>query len=174
MQRTLREARALPEGAKLFVNLHPHVLNEGDRLMRTLVQEASDNGVNLRNVVLEITEQEKLTATPDVCETFESLRATGVEFALDDVGIAYSHLDRIECVKPSYLKVSHEFGTDFEKNPVRRKIIGNILSLARDFDCEVVLEGIESAATSGAARDMGARFAQGFFYARPETVTAFA
>lgn len=174
MQRTLREARALPEGAKLFVNLHPHVLNQGGRLMRTLVQEASDNGVNLRNVVLEITEQEKLTATPDVCETFESLRATGVEFALDDVGIAYSHLDRIECVKPSYLKVSHEFGTDFEKNPVRRKIIGNILSLARDFDCEVVLEGIESAATSGAARDMGARFAQGFFYARPETVTAFA
>jgi EAL domain-containing protein (putative c-di-GMP-specific phosphodiesterase class I) len=174
LRRTLRQARALPRGAKLFINLHPHVLNEGDRLTRTLVTEASDNGVELRNVVLEITEQEKLTVTPAVCDTFESLRAAGVEFALDDVGIAYSHLDRIECVQPSYLKVSHEFGTDFEKNPTRRKIIGNILSLAHDFNCEVVLEGIESAATSGAAHDIGARFAQGFFYARPErAATAF-
>jgi EAL domain-containing protein (putative c-di-GMP-specific phosphodiesterase class I) len=174
LRRTLRQARALPVGAKLFVNLHPHVLLEGERLTRTLITEAAENGVALRNVVLEITEQEKLTVTPAVCETFESLRATGVEFALDDVGIAYSHLDRIECVQPSYLKVSHEFGTDFEKNPTRRKIIGNILSLARDFECEVVLEGIETAATSGAAHEIGARFAQGFFYARPEqAATAF-
>jgi EAL domain-containing protein (putative c-di-GMP-specific phosphodiesterase class I) len=174
LRHTLRQARALPNGAKLFINLHPHVLNEGERLTDTLVTEASENGVALRNVVLEITEQEKLTVTPAVCNTFESLRAHGVEFALDDVGIAYSHLDRIECVQPSYLKVSHEFGTDFEKNPTRRKIIGNILSLAHDFNCEVVLEGIETEATSGAAHDIGARFAQGFYYARPErAATAF-
>ncbi|HEX8619410.1 MAG TPA: EAL domain-containing protein [Thermoanaerobaculia bacterium] len=172
LRRTLRQARALPRGAKLFINLHPHVLHEGERLVRTLVEEATDNGVELKNVVLEITEQEKLTATPSVCETFESLRGHGIEFALDDVGIAYSHLDRIECVKPSFLKVSHEFGTDFEKNPVRRKIIGNILSLAHDFECEVVLEGIETAATSGAAHDIGARYAQGFFYARPQRAAA--
>jgi EAL domain-containing protein (putative c-di-GMP-specific phosphodiesterase class I) len=173
LRRTLRQARSLPNGAKLFINLHPHVLDEGERLTDTLVSVASENGVELRNVVLEITEQEKLAATAPVCATFESLRAHGVQFALDDVGNGYSHLDRIECVKPAYLKVSHEFGTDFEKNPVRRKIIGNILSLAHDFDCEVVLEGIESAATSGAAHDIGARYAQGFFYARPQQATAF-
>jgi EAL domain-containing protein (putative c-di-GMP-specific phosphodiesterase class I) len=172
LRRTLQQARALPRGAKLFINLHPHVLHEGERLVRTLVEGATDNGVELKNVVLEITEQEKLTATPAVCETFESLRGHGLEFALDDVGIAYSHLDRIECVRPSFLKVSHEFGTDFEKNPIRRKIIGNILSLAHDFECEVVLEGIETAATSGAAHDIGARYAQGFFYARPQRAAA--
>lgn len=173
LRRTLRQARSLPTRAKLFINLHPQVLDEGERLTRTLVTEASDNGVELENVVLEITEQEKLAATPPVCATFESLRAHGVQFALDDVGNGYSHLDRIECVQPSYLKISHEFGTDFEKNPARRKIIGNILSLAHDFECEVVLEGIESAATSGAAHEMGARYAQGFFYARPQQAAAF-
>ncbi|HYO79328.1 MAG TPA: EAL domain-containing protein [Thermoanaerobaculia bacterium] len=173
VRRTLRQARSLPHDAKLFINVHPHVLNEGERLTSTLVGGAAENGVSLENVVLEITEQEKLSATPAICATFESLRAHGVQFALDDVGTAYSHLDRIECVRPAYLKVSHEFGTDFEKNPVRRKIIGNILSLAHDFDCEVVLEGIETAATSGAAHDIGARYAQGFFYARPQRATAF-
>jgi EAL domain-containing protein (putative c-di-GMP-specific phosphodiesterase class I) len=173
LRRTLREARALPRESKLFINIHPHALQARERLAQTLVTEASENGVELRNVVLEITEQEKLDAGRDTGETLQSLRALGVQFALDDVGIAYSHLDRIEAVQPSYLKVSHEFGTDFEKNPSRCKIIGNILSLARDFDCEVVLEGIESAATSGAAHDIGARYAQGFFYAKPQRVHAF-
>ena len=173
LRRTLRQARSLPNGAKLFINLHPQVLDEGERLTHALLTEATDNGVDLGGVVLEITEQEKLAATEPVCATFESLRAHGVQFALDDVGNGYSHLDRIECVKPAYLKISHEFGTDFEKSPVRRKIIGNILSLAHDFDCEVVLEGIESAETSGAAHDVGARYAQGFFYARPQQAAAF-
>jgi EAL domain-containing protein (putative c-di-GMP-specific phosphodiesterase class I) len=174
LRRTLRQARALPRRSKLFINIHPHVLNDGDALTRTLVGEATDNGVALDDVVLEITEQEKLDAAPQVSETLEELRAYGVEFALDDVGIAYSHLDRIECVKPSYLKISHEFGTDFEKNPTRRKIISNIVSLARDFECEVVLEGIETAATSGAAAEMGAHYAQGFYYARPQHATELA
>lgn len=173
LRRTLREARGLPRTGKLFINIHPHALHERERLARTLVTEAADNGVDLRNVVLEITEQEKLDASEETNETLETLRAFGVQFALDDVGTAYSHLERIESVQPSYLKVSHEFGTDFEKRPARRKIINNILSLARDFDCEVVLEGIESAETSGAAHDIGARYAQGYFYARPQSVHAF-
>jgi EAL domain-containing protein (putative c-di-GMP-specific phosphodiesterase class I) len=168
LRRTLREAAALPRGAKLFINIHPHALREGTRLTRTLVADAHEHGVPLTNVVLEITEQEKLDATPGITQTIDELRAHGVQFALDDVGTAYSHLDRIECVRPSYLKISHEFGTDFEKNPTRRKIIRNILSLAQDFECEVVLEGIESESTSGAAEEMGARYAQGFYYARPE------
>lgn len=167
LRRTLRQAAALPRGAKLFINIHPHALREGSRLTNTLVADAHEHGVPLTDVVLEITEQEKLDATPCVSETFEELRAYGVQFALDDVGTAYSHLDRIECVRPSYLKISHEFGTDFEKIPTRRKIIRNILSLAQDFECEVVLEGIESESTSGAAEEMGARYAQGFYYARP-------
>lgn len=173
LRRTLREARALPRGAKLFINIHPHALQARETLAQTLVQGAADNGVELRNVVLEITEQEKFDVCEETNDTLAELRAFGVQFALDDVGIAYSHLDRIECVQPSYLKVSHEFGTDFEKNPSRRKIIGNILSLARDFECEVVLEGIESAETSGAAHEIGARYAQGFFYAKPQRIAAF-
>ena len=96
----------------------------------------------------------------------------GVQLALDDVGVSYSHLDLISRIRPAYLKISHEFGTDFEKDPSRKKIIRNIQSLARDFECEVILEGVESEETSRAAADIGARYAQGFFYARPADASA--
>jgi EAL domain-containing protein (putative c-di-GMP-specific phosphodiesterase class I) len=165
--RTLRAARELPSRGKIFINVHPRAVADGERFARTLVDSANANDIALDRVVLEITEQEKLEPTETTLPAIEELRAVGVQFALDDVGSSYSHLDLISRIRPSYLKISHEFGTDFEKDPSRQKIIRNIQSLARDFECEVILEGVESEATSRAAADIGARYAQGFFYARP-------
>ena len=170
--RTLRAARELPSRGKIFINVHPRAVADGDRFARTLVDSASANDIALDRVVLEITEQEKLEPTETTLPAIEELRAVGVQFALDDVGSSYSHLDLISRIRPSYLKISHEFGTDFEKDPSRQKIIRNIQSLARDFECEVILEGVESEATSRAAADIGARYAQGFFYARPADASA--
>ena len=172
LRRTLKAAQQLPPRGKIFINVHPRVVAEGDRFARTLTDAAQANDIPLDRLVLEITEQEKLEPTETTLSAIEELRAAGVEFALDDVGVSYSHLDLISRIGPAYLKISHEFGTDFEKDPARRKIIRNIQSLARDFGCEVILEGVESEATSRAAADIGARYAQGFFYARPADADA--
>ena len=167
LRRSINAARDLARRGKIFLNIHPRALAAGRQLARTLVEEASDCEVPLSSIVLEITEQEKLETSVEARESIEELRAFGVQFALDDVGSSYSHLDLIDCIRPSYLKISQEFGTDFEKDPSRRKIIRNIVSLAHDFGCETILEGVETAATSQAASEIGARYAQGFFYARP-------
>lgn len=167
LQRTLEAARSLPRDGKIFINVHPRAFAEGGRLACTLLGAARANDIALGRIVLEITEQEKLETTEATLTAVETLRQAGVEFALDDVGISYSHLALISHIRPRYLKISHEFGTGFETDPARRKIIRNIQSLARDFECEVILEGVETEDTSRAAVDLGARYAQGFYYARP-------
>ena len=173
LQRTLMAARSLPRAAKVFINVHPRALADGDRFACTLMAAAHANDISLRRIVLEITEQEKLEATESTLAAVAFLRQTGVEFALDDVGISYSHLALIAHIRPRYLKISPEFGTGFETDPTRRKIIGNIQSLARDFECEVILEGVETGETSRAAEDIGARYAQGFHFARPAEARDF-
>lgn len=172
LRRTLRAARALPEQGKIFINIHPRVLADGDLFVRTLVDEAAANHIAMSRLVLEITEQEKLTPTESTLPAVDALQIAGVQFALDDVGTSYSHLDLIARIRPTYLKIGHEFGTGFEKDPARKKIIRNIQALARDFECDVILEGVETEETSRAAADIGARYAQGFFYARPAEASA--
>jgi EAL domain-containing protein (putative c-di-GMP-specific phosphodiesterase class I) len=172
LERTLENARELPRSGKIFINVHPRVLGDGDRFARTLAAAAGANDIALDRVVLEITEQEKLEPSPSTLPAIEELRLAGVEFALDDVGSSYSHLDLISRIRPSYLKISHEFGTGFEKDPARGKIIRNIQSLAHDFECEVILEGVETEETSRAAAEIGARYAQGFYYAKPSEASA--
>src|ERR1041385_9090220 len=148
LRKTLCAARQLPAAGKIFINIHPRVVADGQRFAGTLIEAARTNDIPLDRVVLEITEQEKLEPTETTLPAIDELRAVGVQFALDDVGVSYSHLDLIARVRPAYLKISHEFGTDFEKDPARCKIIRNIQSLARDFGCEVILEGVESEETS--------------------------
>ncbi len=165
---TLKHGAALAASAKLFINVHPVVL-ASEELAPILSRALAEARVPAERIVLEITEQSSIGDSPLVERRCSELRELGLSFALDDVGMAYSHLTHIEQIHPLYLKVSQHFGTAFEEDRTRTKIVKNVLSLAHDFECELILEGIESASTRDAARDLGIRFGQGYFFARPSS-----
>jgi EAL domain-containing protein (putative c-di-GMP-specific phosphodiesterase class I) len=172
--KTMEAATQLPVKASIFVNVHPDVFNSGATLQKTLVSHAQKWQIALDRVVLEITEQGSLSRTSDVLATFAELRDLGIRFAFDDVGVAYSHLPFIGDVRPAFLKISQHFGTAFETDSTRTKIVTNLLSLARDFNSELILEGIEHHATAQAAADLRIRFGQGFFFGQPADASEFA
>lgn len=166
LRETLRHANRIAPDARIFANLHPRVVSS-DRLAGTLREAARASGIAPRRIVLEITEQGSLGDSELVGERCDEIRGMGFTFALDDVGVAYSHLSHIGQIRPAYLKVSQEFGTGFETDSTRRRIVRNILSLARDFQCELILEGIETEGTAAAARSLGIRYGQGYYFGRP-------
>jgi EAL domain-containing protein (putative c-di-GMP-specific phosphodiesterase class I)/ActR/RegA family two-component response regulator len=172
--RALHLAAPLVQKALLFVNVHPDLFAVGVAFPDTLVSQAREAGVALDRIVLEITEQASLAHTPVVLKTFSDLRALGIRFAFDDVGVAYSHLPFMDAVRPSFLKVSQHFGTGFEKDPMRLKIVMNLLSLANDFKCDLILEGIEDESTAAMAAHLGIPLGQGFYFGRPADPSAFA
>lgn len=151
----------------LFINVHPYTMVSPDRLVPRLLVTAAHLGIAPRNLVIEITEHAALPNQSGAMECIDELRAEGVRFALDDVGVAYSHLSLIDRIRPSFLKISQDFGTDFERHSVRGRLVQNIQRLAADFELDVILEGVESEATAIAARENGIRYAQGYHLARP-------
>jgi len=156
----------LPHG-NLFMNVHPLVFARGQDLPDKVLSAASRAGVPLDQIVLEITEQASIVDAKTTLRNIEMLRGHGVRFAIDDVGMAYSHLTLLDQIRPSFLKISQHFGTGFETDTTKVKIVGNIVSLARDFGIEVILEGIEEAPTAEYAHSMNIRYGQGYLYARP-------
>lgn len=173
VSQALKAGAALARTGALFLNLHPDVLREGRKLYDTLLKESETHGISLPSIVLEITEQASLPDDRSAFNTFEELRRIGVRFALDDVGVAYSHLPFIDRIQPSFLKISQHFGTSFETDPTKMKIVGNLVSLASDFGCTLILEGIEHAETADAAAALGIRYGQGFLFARPAEADVF-
>ena len=165
--KSMETGRLLPADASIFINVHPDVFTAGGTLRKTLTSYAKQSGIPLTRVVVEITEQSSLNRTADVLRTFEELRELGIRFAFDDVGVAYSHLPMIGDVRPAFLKISQHFGTAFETDSTRTKIVVNLLSLAKDFGCRLILEGIEDATTAQAAADLGIPLGQGFLFGHP-------
>ena len=165
--RALHAGAHLTGSSTLFLNIHPHVLSNGPKIRELLIRDCQSLGIPFDRIVLEITEQGSLNAGPQLFENVEELRALGVRFAFDDLGVAYSHLPFIDRLRPSFLKISQEFGTTFERDSTKLKIVINIQSLARDFGCQLILEGIEDVSTAEMAARLGIKYGQGFLFGRP-------
>jgi EAL domain-containing protein (putative c-di-GMP-specific phosphodiesterase class I) len=164
---TFLSAQAIPQAVKLFINIHPHALALGRRFSAPFIAVADQLAVPLSRIVLEITEQAQLRDDGPTNEAIAELRDRGASFAFDDVGIAHSHYVDLNRVKPSFFKVSNHFGTDFERDATRSRIVRNIVSLADDFGIDVILEGVESEATAHAATHIGVRYLQGYWFGKP-------
>lgn len=171
--RSLRAGAQLVLKAPLFLNVHPDVFGAGHSIYDTIMAETETSGIPLNRLVLEITEQGSLSQDAKVRESIQRLKTAGIRFAFDDVGVAYSHLPFIDAVRPSFLKISQHFGSGFEQDPTKTKIVRNLLSLAKDFDCDLILEGIETAETAMAASDLGIKYGQGYYFAMPAEAATF-
>ena len=166
-------ATELPGAPAIFVNVDP--LTFGARqLVPSLKAAAAAARLPLARLVLEVTERSAFANDEEARPVFEELRAEGARFALDDHGSAYSHLSVINSIRPSFIKVSQTFGTDFEQDPTKVRIVRHVLALARDFGCETILEGIESAQTARAAADMGVDLLQGYHFGYPTAASHWA
>jgi len=167
IEATMHEAKVFPESLTLFMNVHPAALDDMGVVL-ALESSSRKSGIDLSRVVLEITEQQEIRQHPTLFESIDRLRSLGARFAFDDVGVAYSHLPLIERIRPTYLKISQLFGTLFEADPTRTKIVRNLVALADEFSCAIIIEGVENQSTAYAAREMGIEFGQGYLFGKPE------
>ena len=173
IRNSLRAGAVLTSYGPLFLNIHPAVFASGKKMLDVLLAAAKEFGIEANRLVMEITEQASLTDELKSLETIAAFKSAGVRFAFDDVGVAYSHLPFIGRVGPAFLKISQHFGTDFETDATKMKIVRNLLQLSKEFDCELILEGIETEATANAAAAIGIRFGQGYYFARPAEAASF-
>ncbi len=166
MTRSMESAALLPEDTSLFINVDPLTF-DGRRLVPALKAAAQEAALPFERIVLEVTERSAFPDDAIAGRVFDELRELGLRFALDDHGSAYSHLGLISRIKPSFIKMSQTFGTDFENDETKGRIVRHTVALARDFGCETILEGIESGTTARAAAALGVTLAQGFHFGRP-------
>jgi EAL domain-containing protein (putative c-di-GMP-specific phosphodiesterase class I) len=170
IDRTMIEGSALASDERLlFINVSPLSFSNKE-FARRVIDNARRADLPLDRLVLEITEQSSFAAGhPN--GTIDMLAREGVRFAFDDVGSAYSHLEHIGVIRPQFVKISKQFGTGFERDATKQKIVRNIMALADDFGCAVILEGVETEATLAAARQFAIPLVQGYLFGRPVPVS---
>ncbi|HUF59502.1 MAG TPA: EAL domain-containing protein [Actinomycetota bacterium] len=161
--RTLKEALEalpkIPDGMFLAVNCS-HVAASSPEFAERL------DGVEDR-IVLEITEHEAIEDYGALAEALAPLRERGLRVAVDDVGAGYASLRHALQLAPDMVKMDISLTRGIDRDPGRRALATALISFAAETHMTIVAEGIETAGELHALRELGVRYGQGFYLARP-------
>lgn len=152
--------------AKASVNLAPSTLLHPDFLPH-VEQALRRHTVAPERLVLELLETETIEG-----ETLDGpltrLVELGVGVAMDDLGAGYSSLKRLSTLPFTAVKIDREMLSGVRTSPLETlSLIATLVQLGRDFDMNVVAEGLEDLGMTEAVAVLGAQHGQGYHLARP-------
>ncbi len=129
----------------------------------------ADTGLPPHRLVLEITETTVLALGASVAN-LHALRAMGIRIALDDFGTGQSTLTLLHDCPVDELKLDRTF-TQSDAGDRRDTMAVAVIQLARALGLDTVAEGVETAQQADRLRAIGYGVVQGFYFARPLSVT---
>lgn len=163
MQQWQRQGLQLPVSVNISAR-HLMQPNFAIRLARLLSMFPD---LNPRMLELEITETAVIEDIAGVTQIMINCKMLGVTFALDDFGVGYSSLTYLRRLPIDIIKIDQSFVRDMLHDSGDLALIAGIISLSREFNRNVIAEGVETAEHGVQLLRMGCSIAQGYGIARP-------
>lgn len=157
-------AQGLP--VTLSLNLSVHNLVEPD-FVAFVEDHARELQVDLRFLVMEVTETSASENIDTVIGTLKQLANIGCSIALDDFGTGYSSLSYLSRLPIHELKIDRSFINQMRKSDSDLRIVENTVKLARTLHIQTVAEGVEDADMLAIVTALGCDRVQGYFTGKP-------
>ena len=155
--------------AQLTLNVHASTLVRDRGFADFLCTTATERGLSCDSITIEIIEHAPPWDTDAFIVTLDRLRDVGMRISLDDIGLGQSNFKMILDVRPDFLKLDRYFVESCHLDRSRQAVIECVAQLARHFGAEMVAEGVDCAETVQTLREMGVRWMQGDWFAKPMT-----
>jgi len=118
-------------------------------------------------LTFEFTEDERVTDHRHLLNIIAEHRRHGFKTAMDDFGMSYSSLSRMADLRPDIIKLDRYFVKALETDKMRQAILACVVRMGTEVGIKVVAEGFERPEEIDAARAVGVRFMQGFYFGIP-------
>jgi len=138
--------------------------------IRELVKEYGVDPARLR---LEITESIMISDVDNKVRQLTDLRQAGFIVEMDDFGSGYSSLNMLKNMPIDVIKIDMVFLRSSEQDEKSRMILRNIIHMSTDLNIVPLTEGVETEKQYDELSRMGCKLFQGYFFARPMTVSDF-
>jgi len=163
----LRNAQTLEPVHRLFVNLLPMSFYDSAFIEVEVGNLLSAAGLTPANIVFEITERLAIENFASFKRALAAYTAMGFGVAIDDVGTRHSNLETVMSLRPHFIKISDVLVRGIARSTVKREMLRSLRHIAETIDAVMVAEGIEHVEDVVALRDLGLRYGQGYYMARP-------
>jgi len=155
------------EDTKLSINFMPNAVYEPAACIRTSLETARRVGFDMKRIMFEFTENERMADTKHVARIIAEYRRLGFITAIDDFGAGHAGLNLLANFQTDLIKIDMELIRGITDSAARQAIVAGILVIARSLDITIIAEGIETEAELTTLRSAGINLFQGFLFARP-------
>jgi EAL domain-containing protein (putative c-di-GMP-specific phosphodiesterase class I)/GGDEF domain-containing protein len=169
LDQALENAKALPGGAILFLNLSMLGLEYIESEGLGLIGRIKESGRSPSECVLEITERTYAESASRLRERVSELRKHGFRIAIDDMGTGYSALHVLAELQPDFIKLDKMLVRDLPEEPIKRNLVSAIIGFARDSQSVIIAEGVETEDEVETLKILGVELQQGFFFGYPKS-----
>lgn len=134
-----------------------------------IAQILSRYGLPHEMFCFEITENWQPIASDDIVGFCRSLRETGVQVSLDDMGAGDTDISLIKDALVDELKLDRRFLVGSPEQIARHmNVLESIVEMAKKLNIRVVCEGVENAGQYEMVKKAGVSLVQGYYYSKPK------
>ena len=123
-------------------------------------------GVDPKQISLEITETTFNNISEVMLQNVDRLIEMGYSFALDDYGIGYSSIQRVNHLPLDIIKIDKSM-LDEISSASGRSILQHTVQMMQSINKKLVVEGAETKEAVDALEEMHCDYIQGFYFSRP-------
>jgi EAL domain-containing protein (putative c-di-GMP-specific phosphodiesterase class I)/CheY-like chemotaxis protein len=161
-QRIASACSDLPDGALLFVNVHPWDAQEG-----LLTGPEAPLEPLARSIVLEIGDRTPQAHIDSFANGIGAVRGAGFRIAIDDLGTGGSGMTSFGKLKPDFVKLDRALISGVDTDEGNAAMTRGMYALCKELGVAVIAEGVETAGERDALAKMGAELAQGHVFGEP-------
>jgi len=157
----------LEEGAYVSVNLSPRTLESEQFHVGELKAIFHRHGIPLEQIVLELTERERVENLDQLRTNVAACLRTGMRLAADDVGAGNAGLRLLSDLSFEIVKIDLSLVQAWSEHDASHAVLRALQELAKDWRASIVAEGVETAEQLAMIRSLGITAGQGYLLGRP-------
>ncbi|WP_347303076.1 GGDEF domain-containing protein [Croceibacterium sp. TMG7-5b_MA50] len=160
----------LPPGTRLFCNIDPRLLQEGEHLPLRLAALARDAGIAPGSLVVELCGTDR-RLSPDLLRI---MAKHGLRVALSGFGNGAGDIACLLGTSPDYLKLDGDLTSGVARNTRAQAVVAKLIGLGHALGIPSVAVQVEQEADFRTLRELGCDMAQGFLTGRPTRIPQMA
>ncbi|MEL7437950.1 MAG: EAL domain-containing protein [Pseudomonadota bacterium] len=155
------------------VNVNVSVLQLLNSEFPSKIKAMADQvGIEPQAIVLELTETFILDNNQAAIAPLNTLRELGFSLSMDDFGAGYSSLNCFFDLPMTQIKIDKSMAWKTLTNRSSHEYLKFLITMCREQNIEVVIEGIEDAKMCDFFAEMGVDYLQGYWFSKPLSVAS--
>lgn len=158
----------LSQGANMFValNVSTRQMLQAD-LAEVILGSVEEFGLQPGLLFVDISEGRNIEEIDLIERVVSSLGKAGIRIAIDDFGVGYSSLSRLDLQHIQFLKIDPSLVAGSQTDKAKANICEAAVRLAQSLEIKPLAEGVETLAQARFMSKIGCQFMQGFHIQEP-------